>query len=460
MKQTNYLEDAISLYKKKDYSNASTKFKILLEIGNHYEYLMSNLYLGKMLLRDEDTTIDDVSAYFLPILKEGSTYQKEQVYFELANKCRMSGDIMKSIILYETCLFLVPRDTYVLTDLANLYLCQNDLEKAKMYYEDLIVIAATQNVSKKQLTLNTAYIGLARIAIKEENISTASKYLEQVKPITRSDYEQMKMVYTSIYFMNGLFDKALNSLDINVHSRLSFIKNRAISKSGIIYALKDQDNLAFRYLEKSTNPYDNIALGALYFSRKNYEKACESYLNASRLDKNYLVKALECAMYFDEVLAIKIANNLLRTEVPKDKYINIILYLSKKNNIFFSKAIYTNLDPKDQALLNPSLEAALSAFQKENKLNANLYYASSFLKSTIIQSLEDSNSIIIKGPVTDKYFVNIPFIGWNGEDYLVIETLKETKEVVHIDLATTQEVRANKTSNVLKRDKNIKKLFK
>ena len=61
--------------------------------------------------------------------------------------------------------------------------------------------------------------------------------------------------------------------------------------------------------------------------------------------------------------------------------------------------------------------------------------------------------------LSDYYYLYLPFIGWNLEDYLVVETLKNTKEVVRIDLAKEcfSEV---KTSMILKKDKNISKIFK
>lgn len=51
--------------------------------------------------------------------------------------------------------------------------------------------------------------------------------------------------------------------------------------------------------------------------------------------------------------------------------------------------------------------------------------------------------------------INIPFIGWNREDYLIIETLKDTKEVVQVYLSQGEELKKNTTRMVLKRDKNI-----
>ena len=468
MKTTYYLKKAINLYKDRNYEEAFLLFKNIIKRYHEYsdvsksEYLESNLYLGKIVLRDKSKTIEDATKYFYLVLKEGSVYQKEQAYFELATKYRLDKKPLKAITLYETCLLMVQSDTYVMTDLANMYLCRNLLDEASKYFEKILEIAPDMKSElKRQIALNTAYIGLARIAVKKDNKEDALRYLEKVNPTTISDYEQLEMVYSSICFQEGLLDEALNFLDTNVHSRIDYVKYRSQAKSGIIHALKDNHETSLEYLKDSLDPYDNIALGALYLKTKEYDKACNSYFLAARVDQNYLVNALECAMYFDEVLAIKIVNNLLKTSVPEEKYLAITLYLSKKYNIFFTGVDYESLDFYHTALISPSLEKALEDLRTSNKLNPNLGTATMFIESTVKRLLNTNEvkTTKIEGPITDKYYLYLPFIGWNLEDYLVVETIKDTKEVVSVNLAKDC-LSDVKTSMILKKDKNIPKIFK
>lgn len=467
MRHSELFERAINAYKHKDYITASAIFKEIINHGSKTssfgDYLDSNLYYGKMILRDSMSTIDDVKDYFAPVLKYGTTVQKEQAFFELANKSRLSGDIMKAFIFYDTCLLLMPFDTYALTDVANLCLCQNILDASAWYFQNLIEIAPfIENYRKKQIALNSAYIGLAKIAVKKDNPKEARFHLSHVRPFTKIDNEQLEMVNTSIYFAEERLDEALSSLDVNINSRLSFIQRRSFSKLGVIHALKGDGALSFEYLKNSFNPYDNITLGALYFEAKEYKKACESYLIATRIDEAYFVNALECAMYFDEVLAIKIVNNLLTKRVPQDQYSSILLYLSKKYNIFFNGVDYDDLNPYDEAILYPSLNKSVEVLKDSNKLGFSFCYASTYLADTINYYLEnqDPRKSKINGPITDKYVINIPFIGWNREDYLIIETLKNTKEVVQVYLSQGEELKKDTTRMILKRDKNISKIFK
>lgn len=466
MGSTYHLKRAINLYKDRNYEEAFLLFKNIIKRYHKYsdisksEYLESNMYLGKIVLRDNGKTIEDATKYFYPVLKEGSIYQKEQVYFELANKYRLDKIALKAIILYETCLLMIPNDTYVLTNLANMYLSRNSLEEASKYFQKILEIVPKMNGElKRQIALNTAYIGLARIAVKKDNKREALRYLEKVNPTTISDYEQLEMVYSCICFQEGLLDEALNFLETNTHSRIDYIKYRSLAKSGIIHAFKDNQKTSLEYLKNSFDPYDNIVLGALYLKTKEYDKACNSYFLAARIDQNYLVNALECAMYFDEVLAVKIVNNLLDTSVSKEKYFSIILYLSKKYNIFFPGVDYELLDSYNEALISPSLEKALKDLIVSDKLNQKLGTATMLIESTvkILLSTNEVKTTKIEGPITDKYY--LPFIGKNLEDYLVVETLKNTKEVVRIDLA--KECFSDvKISMILKKDENISKIFK
>lgn len=118
---------------------------------------------------------------------------------------------------------------------------------------------------------------------------------------------------------------------------------------------------------------------------------------------------------------------------------------------------YDDLNPYDEAILYPSLNKSVEVFKDSNKLGFSFCYASTYLVDTINYYLDnqDLRKAKINGPITDKYVINIPFIGWNREDYLIIETLKDTKEVVQVYLSQGEELKKNTTRIILKRDKNI-----
>lgn len=145
------------------------------------------------------------------------------------------------------------------------------------------------------------------------------------------------------------------------------------------------------------------------------------------------------------------------TRPRKKAYTKSLLY---EENYFIMK---TNLIEKEFALeetkvsrTGDSLDMAMENLKKSNKLNPNLYYIADFLKAVATNYLNDDKSSKIKmsAEELDKYYIHIPFIGWAGEDYLVIKTLKSTKDIVGLDLAKKEELRLASRSRVLTRTNN------
>ena len=107
-----------------------------------------------------------------------------------------------------------------------------------------------------------------------------------------------------------------------------------------------------------------------------------------------------------------------------------------------------------------SLDMAMENLKKSNKLNPNLYYIADLLKDVATNYLNDDKISKLKmcTEELDKYYIHIPFIGWSGEDYFVIETLKSTKDIVGLDLAKKEELRLASRSRVLTRANNNQRI--
>lgn len=469
--QNNALGKAIDLYDNKKYIKAKIEFLKIAQYGSNFEQVEANLYLGKIALRSDSEYFFDAQNYMDYVIINGNNRQKEQAYFELANKHRISNRSEEAIVCYKECLKIYPNDLYVLTDLANLYFKLDRLKEAEeLYYKLLNASKLVKSPARKIMGENTAYLGLARINLCRGDIKNFWFFLDKVVITCKNDREKKKELVGNLLFKYEKFAEAIPRFYESKTSGSFFIREHSKEKIAVLEALtgdnkKSKTTLNRNYPEKPITKAGSATLANIYRQENNYKEAYQLYYCLGFDNPNYFLYALECAMYFDEVLAIKIINILALTEIETSKYMPYVLYLSKKYNIVFADTCYTNMTSVDLEFIDHDEKRVVNSAINNNQLNYRGGYTwdyifNGIIKNSLANADVNTNVTYLSDSLYDIYIIHVPYVAWDYRDYIVVKTFKGTKTPVVVTMQSKSEIDQATPVYQLKKDENVRKMFR
>ena len=174
-----------------------------------------------------------------------------------------------------------------------------------------------------------------------------------------------------------------------------------------------------------------------------------------------LLYALKSAMHFDDVKAIEVGNIITSKKELLVKYRPYLIYLSKKYNIFFDKSDYNELSSLEKAMI---FQDRLDVYDKTIYIY-NMEYGKYLDAYTIFEeNLEERISKLTPSfccGYYDTYYVK-PYNSKVFQDkYLIVNTIKDTKEIIEIKITTKEQIDALDKKDIFENQKVlIKNLFK
>ena len=409
-----------------------------------------------------DYPLEVINTYYNMVLESKNPLYTARVYTEEGFYYRKRGEFKEMARLYEKAIHINPYDIKALTELALYHLTSGNLEKAEELYENILFVnRKTYAFDKKVRNDNIAYIGLAMIMIKKNDLAKAKEYLRQVIELNPKDKETLNKCYANIAFLEEDYNKALIFLKSNTLSKNNKVRIESLEKMGIIYAIKGDFEMAIKTLEvvstgTNKNHYANYILGYIYYKEQDYLKGYKANMIASREYPKCLIYALKCAMHLDMNLTLKTANLVVENSVLVAKYRPYLIYLSKKYNIFFPGLDYNNLMNKEIQLCKYSLEDLRRDTIDTCELNNNISL-DELINYTIPSLIEDMPPY--HNEYCDTYIIYYKDIGVNGKDYIIVTTYKDSKDIIDIKLSTKTSLDYYESSHSLRYKPLIRNLF-
>lgn len=464
-----YLQTAISFYQRKKLPQAR---KMLLEIyndGTLEEKVTAAFYLGKIagILREK---VNEVKTYFYFVILNGNDDFIGKAYMELGIYYRSQKNQKEMLRCYKKALEYIPNDIRLLTELGNYYLSRNDFDMqniAQDYFQKILKLNRHEEEKNKFIrNQNIAYFGLAKSFTKQKKTNKAKEMLNQVEVQCQRDKEDINKCYGNIAVWEEKYLLAISFFQNNLKSHSEKVVNNAREKIGILYAVVGEYDKAITALEPIAKlPYKsnfaNFILGKIYYYKKDYKSAYEASMKASCIFDVALLYALKSAMHFDDVKAIEVGNIITSKKELLVKYRPYLIYLSKKYNIFFDKLDYNELSSLEKAMI---FQDRLDVYDKTIYIY-NMEYGKYLDAYTIFEeNLEERISKLTPsfcGGYYDTYYVK-PYNSKVFQDkYLIVNTLKDTKEIIEIKIATKEQIDALDKKDIFENQKVlIKNLFK
>ena len=228
--------------------------------------------------------------------KEKNTLnEKQQVEFTSkyieANKQKLLGNYQLAEALYASCLEIDPQSAACYFDLANIYLYQNELDKA-ISFAQVAAIRNTENVWYK--------IFLAKLYQNKGLLANSAEIIEDI--LKKSDqYVDLYYDLASLYIAIGKNKEALAVLNeiekkVGISEQISLEKER-------IYTQQGDFEKSISEIEKliETFPYDSRYYGLLaevYVSQNKLDKAGEMYQKLLEKDPNNGMAHIAVADYY------------------------------------------------------------------------------------------------------------------------------------------------------------------
>lgn len=461
----------INLFYQKEYTLARLELLEVVDCGTINEKVEANLYLGKIAFRCSEESFGIGENYMVYVIEHGNPFQCEQAYFELATKNRLLHHFPEAIRLYRKCLEIFPNDSYALTDLANLYLKLDELDKAyPLYLRLLSDDVLYKSKHKMETNNNIAYLGLAKINFRKGNITLFKEYFAKVTPHNKRDIEQRDDLEANLFFYYGQYKKAVEKLASSLNSDSNFIRKSAQEKVAIIRAIDpnvkaDNKNLSVFFGKNPSTRAGSVTLANIYKQEKKYQLAYDLYISLACKEEKYLLDALNCAMYFDEKLAINIINRLIATNIDQEKYLDYLVYLKKKYGIEFHHQTSKKMPLVAEAFIEYDEEKVKNSAKYSCLLNFHEgynwdYVYDSIIKSSLANACTLDNVEVIPGAIYDTYIINIPYLALDYKDYLVVKTYKGSKTPIEIMAMSKIELEESSPSFILRNDANVRKLFR
>lgn len=462
------LNQARDLYYNHDYEAAIKEFTKYYQTEDIETKIEAAYFLGK-IFSILDYALEEIAAYYDFVLTFGSQYYQSKVYGELGFYFRKHNNLEEMVSCYKKAVFFNPYNFKALAELAMYCLTSGELEVAFDYYKNLLFVNHnTRPYERKVKNDNIAYIGLAMIMIKKNKLNLAKRYLKKVKEMNAKDRENLNKCYANIFFLEEKFDKATIFLDSNAQSKNSKVRTEALEKLGIIKTIQGFEDDAINTLETLNqeqfyhntfkNHYANYILGYIYYKKHEYVKAYQANMIASEEYSKCLIYALKCAIHIDAHLAVKTGILVQKHSILIAKYRPYLLYLSKTYNIFFPELDYDNLTNKETQLINSNENLLLDDTIASCNLNPDLNIFQDELLFNLIPPLI-RNMEPYRSEYSDTYVINYPGIGANGEDYIVVVTQKDTKDIMDVKLLSKTALDYYKSAHSLRYKPLVRNLF-
>ena len=452
---------ARDFYFNHQYQEALKEFLSWYQEGEDSIKIEAAFFIGK-IYSILDYPLEVINTYYDFVLMSKDPLYTARVYTEEGFYYRKKGNFKEMARLYEKAIHVNPYDIKALTELAVYYLTTNNLEKSEELYKNILFVnRRTYAFDKKVRNDNIAFIGLAMIMIKKNDLEKAKEYLKKVVEANPKDRETLNKCYANIAFLEEDYNKALIFLESNTLSKNNKVRTESLEKIGVIHAINGNFEMAIKTLEivsieTNKNHYANYILGYIYYKERDYLKGYKANMIASREYPKCLIYALKCAMHLSINLALETANLVLENSVLVAKYRPYLLYLSKTYNIFFPGLDYSNLTNKEIQLCKYSLEDLIVDTKDTCDFNNNISIEE-LINYTIPNLIKDMPPY--RNEYCDTYIIYYKDIGVNGKDYIIVTTYKDSKDIIDIKLSTKTSLDYYESSHSLRYKPLIRNLF-
>ena len=463
------LQTAISFYQRKELPQAKEIFLKIYREGTLEEQVTAAFYLGKIagILKEK---VNEIKAYFNFVILHGDTDFKGKAYMELGIYYRSQKNQREMLNCYKKALEYIPNDIRLLTELGNYYLSKNawDMQDiAQSYFKRILEVNKLDDDEYKfTRNQNIAYFGLTKSLTKQKKTDEAKEMLSLVEVQCQKDKEDMNKCYGNIAVWEERYLVAISFFQNNLKSHSEKVVNNAREKIGILYAVIGEYDKAIAALEPIAKlPYKgnfaNFILGKIYYYKKDYAKAYMASMKASSIFDVALLYALKSAIHFDEEKAISVGNTIAGNQELLVKYRPYLIYLSKKYNIFFERLNYNDLSDRENAIISPNMfdiyDKAVYIYNLsfDDYLDAYTIFEEN-LEERILEQAPD-----FCGGYYDSYYLKPNNSKAFKDKYLIVTTLKDTKEIIEIKIATKEQIEAFSKKDIFANQKTlIKNLFK
>lgn len=342
------------------------------------------------------------------------------IKFEYAKLLVLNGDFKRARKAFRELLNTSSRN-YSLFELGKLEVELNNIDSAKKYLNQLLSTSSR----------NYALLELGKLEVKFGNFNDAREYFFQLLGTSSMNYAFLELGKMELELGNiDIAKKYFNQL-INTDSQdYALLELGKIEKE--LGNLENSRNYFTKLLDTSNKEYALLELADLDYKIGNVDGAREKFENL--LDS----KVRSYALFNLAMLEMKENNDVLMfkylNKLWQDKSFNInydlLLYLSKKLNIFFDfdyseiKYTYTLkqfLDYDEYC----AVEHIVERHAEEFSADVDIYK----LFSDIGEELVEENKLK-KLSFNDCYIIKKDNIGSGGEKNLFVVTLPNTKDII------------------------------
>lgn len=370
-------------------------------------YLILTLaYLGK---EDEKKALDQANC-----VDKIDPHFKAEIYISMGRFYAAKKRYYKALIFFHEAL-KIKDDPNVIDQVASIYLNQGRVKEARIYYE-------------KILNSKPDYINLSRLYLKESDyqkaIYYAKKALQQDEKavsayvilgssylltdqldFSKSNFLIVKNLQPKfflahyylglIYLIQKKYDDALQAFN-NVLMISPKVKEALLNIAVILHLKGDLEKAKEKALKAiDSDPTDSLgylALGNIYLSEKNYEKADQVYQKASSLFIDFELSQFKTKSYFTSDISIMPAyftlSNIYLREGLFQRSIEIVdkaLSIHSSENLFFplikaraeaklgnikkAHALYASVINSNPKIITPYVDLGDLAAYKEKNIN-------------------------------------------------------------------------------------------
>ena len=296
-------------------------------------------------------------------------------------------------------------------------------------------------VDKNSINWKYAMKSLIDIKIRENNYEEAEKIIDELKSQNYPD--QALIGKGKLLCSKGEYDKAHecfnnvseeNNIEATYFNAKTYLSEGKLEKSKLLFEKVSLTSSEDSYHAK-------LYLGKIALITKDLQYAREIYENYKDLLPDILLKLIYLNISENKLSeALNDALRLFEIDEYREKAITVLIYLSKELNIILDKKYYGNLNYVRNQILHYDKSSV------RLHINSNQSKGYSYLLNPDV----DINLLIdMVGPLLNEenYIYNnlfdiyvIPFknIGFRGENYLAVQTLPNSKDIIKLYPVSTR----------------------